>query len=212
MRFFLIRHPRPLIDDGICYGRLDVGCADPQPVAERLRKHLPAAVPLISSPLRRARRLAELLHAQPRFDDRLMEIDFGEWEGRRWPEIGRAAIDAWAADVLHFAPPGGESAATLQARAIDCVSGLSGRQFEPDESGSGLARDWRQSRASPLPPKQQHLVTSVALVTHGGVLRALLGHWLQLPAGEWCALPFDFGSITRVDVGNGKATLRYLNR
>jgi len=64
----------------------------------------------------------------------------------------------------------------------------------------------------PPPPKQQHLVSSVALVTHGGVLRALLGHWLQLPAGEWCALQFGFGSITRVDVGDGKATLRYLNR
>ena len=45
-----------------------------------------------------------------RFDPRLAEIDFGAWEGRPWDAIPRAdQIDAWAADVGGYAPPGGES-------------------------------------------------------------------------------------------------------
>lgn len=126
MHLFLIRHPRPLLAAGVCYGRLDVGTEDPQPLAERLRTLLPAGVSVVASPLRRARCLAEALHPQPVFDQRLQEIDFGEWEGKAWDELDRKLLDAWAADVLHFVPPGGESAAMLQARVLDCVKSLRG--------------------------------------------------------------------------------------
>ena len=124
MQVFLIRHPRPLVGAGICYGQLDVEAEDPQPTADRLRALLPAGTPVVASPLRRSRRLAEALHAQPLFDRRLMEIDFGEWEGRGWDQVERALLDAWAADVLHFSPPGGESAAMLQARVVNCITEL----------------------------------------------------------------------------------------
>jgi alpha-ribazole phosphatase len=124
VQVFLIRHPRPLVGAGICYGQLDVEAEDPQPTADRLRALLPAGTPVVASPLRRSRRLAEALHAQPLFDRRLMEIDFGEWEGRGWDQIERALLDAWAADVLHFSPPGGESAAMLQARVVNCITEL----------------------------------------------------------------------------------------
>lgn len=53
-----------------------------------------------------------------------MEINFGEWEGRGWDQIERALLDAWAADVLQFSPPGGESAAMLQARVVNCITEL----------------------------------------------------------------------------------------
>jgi alpha-ribazole phosphatase len=124
VQIFLIRHPRPLLGAGICYGQLDVEAEDPQPTAERLRSLLPAGTAVIASPLRRSRCLAEALHAQPLFDRRLMEINFGEWEGRGWDQIERALLDAWAADVLHFSPPGGESAAMLQARVVNCITEL----------------------------------------------------------------------------------------
>jgi len=208
VQVFLIRHPRPLIEDGICYGRLDVGSEDPQPIAARLRGLLPAATPLLASPLQRARQLAAALHPAPRFDARLMEIDFGDWEGRRWADLDRALLDAWAADVLHFAPPGGESAAMLQARAVACF----------DEHAAALAGE------------------RLALVAHSGVLRALLGHWLQLPVAEWSQLKFEFGRVSLIelasdglsqgDLSHGPfhlrgapqghflrgATLRYMNR
>ena len=66
MQVFLIRHPRPLIAEGICYGCLDIDCEDPLPIAERLRAQLPAGTPIISSPLQRARKLAEAIDADAR--------------------------------------------------------------------------------------------------------------------------------------------------
>ena len=117
MRLFLIRHPRPDVAAGICYGRSDLPLADdPATCAAGLRVLLPANAPLFSSPLARCRQLAELLHPAPSFDERLRELDFGEWEMRAWDAIDRAALDGWAADPLHFAPPGGESVADLRTR------------------------------------------------------------------------------------------------
>lgn len=124
MQVFLIRHPKPVIEAGICYGRLDVDAHAPQAVAERLKPRLPAQVPVFTSPLRRARHLAEALHPAPVIDERLCEINFGDWEGRAWDDIERDALDAWAADVTGFTPPGGESVAGLQARVIDFARSL----------------------------------------------------------------------------------------
>lgn len=124
MILHLIRHPKPAIEPGICYGRLDIPAEDPAAVARGLLGELPAGLPLWSSPLRRCRMLAEQLSSQPSFDERLLEMDFGSWEGRRWDDIPRAELDAWAADVAGYAPPGGESPRQLQRRALDFVAGL----------------------------------------------------------------------------------------
>lgn len=53
-----------------------------------------------------------------------MELDFGAWEMRPWADIDRAALDAWAADPLHFMPPAGESVAMLRARVTACLAEL----------------------------------------------------------------------------------------
>lgn len=125
MRLHLIRHPQPLIEAGICYGRLDCPAAGDVPaVADALRAGLPRDVPVWTSPLRRCRELAACLAARPMIDDRLAEMHFGVWEGRRWDDIPRAELDAWAADVAGYAPPGGESARDLQRRALDFVASL----------------------------------------------------------------------------------------
>ena len=175
MQVFLIRHPRPLVGPGICYGRLDVDCVDALPVAHTLKallpNNLPAPLPVYSSPLRRARQLAEALTPHVMVDDRLREIDFGTWEGRRWDDIERDQIDAWADDVLGYTPPGGESVAALQRRAVEFASTL------------------------------EH--SHVAIVTHAGVMRALVGHWRKLPVAEWSRLSFEFGTLTHLEVDAG---------
>lgn len=129
MRLFLVRHPPPNVAEGICYGRTDLGlAADPAECATTLRPLLPSNAPLYSSPLTRCRRLAEQLHAAPTFDERLRELDFGTWEMQAWAAIDRAALDAWAADPLHFAPPGGEAVARLRERVVGFLAQL------PDEA------------------------------------------------------------------------------
>jgi len=166
MQIFLIRHPRPLIPAGLCYGQLDVDCEDPRALAVQLALSLPAATPVISSPLRRARRLALAIDPQATVDVRLSEINFGAWEGQPWENIPRDALDAWAADVLNYTPPDGESVAALQHRALDFVASLA--------------------------------VPRVALVTHAGIMRVLVGQARQLAASQWTQLSFAFGE--RVEI------------
>jgi probable phosphoglycerate mutase len=80
----------------------------------------------VSSPLRRARETMEglrtVLRLDPKayaLDDRLVEISYGEWEGRTLPEIEVRMPGALAErerDKWDFAPPGGESYRALTQR------------------------------------------------------------------------------------------------
>ena len=130
MRLILVRHPKPLCKKGICYGRLDLEC-EPQALSEavlRLGK-LTSASPIFTSPARRARDLAAQLSTQTIVDERLQELNFGDWEGRRWHDLGREAIDAWSEGLPNSAPPNGE---TLTAMAGRCASWL--KSIQPGES------------------------------------------------------------------------------
>ncbi|MFC0134430.1 phosphoglycerate mutase [Massilia eurypsychrophila] len=124
MRLILVRHPAPQIAAGLCYGRSDIDVAPATltaalaTLAAALPPDLGSSTPVYTSPLRRCTALALPLAAQlgmpaPRIDARLTEIDFGDWELRPWDSIARAHIDAWAVDLLHYAPGGGET--VLQA-------------------------------------------------------------------------------------------------
>lgn len=129
MRLFLIRHPPPAVPPGTCYGRTDLPLAgDPAAYATALQALLPTNVPVYSSPLTRCRLLAQHLHPEPIFDDRLREIDFGDWEMQAWDTLDRKLLDAWAANPFHFVPPGGEAVAALRARVAEFLAGL------PDEA------------------------------------------------------------------------------
>jgi len=105
----------------VCYGITDLEPgAEWRREARRLAVQLPAAVRVVSSPLCRCLRLAGVL-ADARglpltVDARLREIDFGAWEGRRWDDLPRDQIDAWAADLMGARPHGGESVAMLAER------------------------------------------------------------------------------------------------
>jgi alpha-ribazole phosphatase len=122
MRVYLVRHPPPLIDPGICYGSSDLLCA-PDRLAQTLADALPllpsppARVPVFASPLQRCADLARALPSvAPIFDARLVEMHFGAWEMQRWDAIARADVDAWAADRLDYRPGGGESLRQMTER------------------------------------------------------------------------------------------------
>lgn len=117
MNLLLVRHPRPLVAPGVCYGGTDLPVAEEElaRVAAALRPILPAA-PVFSSPLRRCALLAQRLAHDVVFDADLAEMDFGSWESRAWDDIARAEVDAWAADLLHYRPGGGENVLAVARR------------------------------------------------------------------------------------------------
>lgn len=185
MQLHLIRHPRPAVEPGICYGQTDVGLAESAAeVAARVRPLLPASFALHASPLARARLLADEL-GTPRLDDRLKEIHFGEWEGRTFADIG-SAIDDWAADPLGFRAPGGESPREMATRVLQ----------------------WLEVEIRDRPQLTDHLV----VVAHGGPLRAIAGHLLGMPPERWLGLDFGCGQVTRIDVESWGVVLKWFNR
>lgn len=113
----LLRHPPCLAGEGRCYGRLDlpVQAGALAEAASRLRGQLPN-LPLYSSPARRCLALARRLHPRPTVLTELQELAFGRWEGLPWDAIPRTELDAWAQDLWHYRPGGGESAALLRER------------------------------------------------------------------------------------------------
>jgi broad specificity phosphatase PhoE len=79
-----------------------------------------AGARVLSSPLRRARATATLLAGRaPIVDDRLIEMDWGSWQGRRLAEVRAEAPARAAANEargLDFRPPGGESPREVSIR------------------------------------------------------------------------------------------------
>lgn len=123
MRLILVRHPAPQLASGICYGRSDVMVApqELQQVCASLKQSLPANLPIYTSPLLRCQDLAHQLAAElPAsalyIDARLAEMDFGDWEMRSWDVIPRTEIDAWAANMAHYRPGGGENVMAMATR------------------------------------------------------------------------------------------------
>jgi broad specificity phosphatase PhoE len=105
------RHPRPRIAGRICYGRTDVPLAEtPEAGAAALMSALDDAEigRIVASPLSRALLVAQAVARQTgaplHTDDRLQEMDFGEWENQAWTSLPRPEIDAWAADPLRYRP------------------------------------------------------------------------------------------------------------
>lgn len=119
----MIRHgPTAWNEAGRIQGRADVGLSA-RGRAEVARWRLPAAFAeavWLTSPLRRARQTATLLTTRPAaIEPRLIEMDWGDWEGRRLAELRAEAPAAMAANEaagLDFRPLGGESPREVCAR------------------------------------------------------------------------------------------------
>jgi probable phosphoglycerate mutase len=118
-----VRHGQTEMNrDGRLQGRLDaplneVGLEQAAALA-RAFAH-PAPTRVITSPLRRAVDTAGAIAAAHsltvEIDARLIELDYGEWDGKPMREIPYEAWAAWHADAS-FRPPGGESLAEVTAR------------------------------------------------------------------------------------------------
>lgn len=115
---------------GRCYGRTEATIAlSPDAAAARIETALTAdglaAAPtaIHASPRLRcsetARALAHRLSLPLTLDERLSELDHGDFEGERWDTLHAERQDAlarWGDHWLTEGPPNGESALTLQSR------------------------------------------------------------------------------------------------
>lgn len=123
MRYYLVRHTKPDVPDGICYGQSDV---DVLPSFDRERDDVLKKVEgiefdrIYSSPSKRCVRLTksiDLKGRKPIFDERLMEMNFGSWEMKPWSDIENTQYaKRWFADFINLPTPEGESYIDLLSR------------------------------------------------------------------------------------------------
>jgi probable phosphoglycerate mutase len=102
----------------------EAGCRQAQRLAERFKSISFEA--LYSSPLKRAVQTAQsigrVIGLEPVLDERLVELDYGAWEGMTLAEIPKSDPETFRAfdlDPARVAPPGGESGLAAQQRVVD---------------------------------------------------------------------------------------------
>jgi alpha-ribazole phosphatase len=92
---------------------------------------------IYASPLLRTRQTAEAVARRVglsvQLEPAFREIEYGEWDGRPAAEIratDRARYEAWVARPAEVAPPGGETAAAIAARAVPALEAVVRRHPE----------------------------------------------------------------------------------
>ncbi|MBP1641320.1 MAG: hypothetical protein H6Q17_2903 [Bacteroidetes bacterium] len=172
MQLTVVRHTQVDVPKGICYGVTDVPLAKEgvlalNDITEQFENKRFNAV--FSSPLSRCRILAGKLAAGQSLmiDERLCELDFGDWEMKPWSEIYESeAGKRWFADYINTACPNGRS-------YMEMVHDL--KSFLDDLK----QRDYQQ----------------VVIVTHAGVLRILIALLENKTTEETFETALHYGEI-----------------
>jgi alpha-ribazole phosphatase len=188
-RLLLLRHAEPADDaHGRCYGTLDVGLSERgRERARALAGTLEAPAAVYSSPRVRALETAELAFGIPPIpDERLRELDFGDFEGRTYEEIERAHPELyrrWMETPTQVEFPRGESYTLLRRRALAALAEI----------------------------RERHPSETVAIVAHGGVVRAILAEVLAMPDEAIFRLDQPYCSVSVVDWLDGTPIVRSVN-
>jgi alpha-ribazole phosphatase len=184
---YLIRHTKTNTEAGLCYGQSDVTLADSfGDEAQQIRDKLPelsANCLVISSPLKRCVALAQSFQRRVETDERLQEVDFGDWENQRFDDIEANLLKNWTENFVTMPPPNGECFNDLCCRA---------GSFWDD-----------------LLVKRQ--AEQVLIITHAGVIRALFAHVLQLPPANAFQFRVDVGSVHKLQHINNYTHIHYVN-
>ncbi|MCV9385757.1 alpha-ribazole phosphatase [Reichenbachiella ulvae] len=185
MEIYLVRHTTPDVPKGTCYGQSDL------PLAMGYQKDLAQTQSLLpeklgavySSPLLRCKTLAWELEGEINFDARLKELNFGDWELKKWEDIPKEQLNPWMESYVELAPPKGESYLQLAERVKAFWNELLEKELD-----------------------------TVAIISHGGVIRALLSIILDLDLKNSFKLQIDYGSVSQVSINQKQITIQYINK
>ena len=134
MKVVLVRHTSVDVPRGTCYGQTDVPVApsfeqEATATLQQLQPLMPFDA-VFSSPLTRARLLAQFCgYPHPTIDDRLMEMNMGQWEMQLYDEIQDPHLQAWYDDYMHLPTTGGEGFPHLYARVAQFLDELRGKPY-----------------------------------------------------------------------------------
>ncbi len=138
---------------------------------------------VVASPLQRTRETAEAFGHPVTIDDRLIELDYGDYDGTPVADVPVEVWQRWQSD-LSYAPPGGESIAALGRRVRAACDEWAARLDEPG---------------------------TIVLVTHVSPIKAAAA-WALGVGDEVCwRTHLDTASISRALVRGGRPVLDLFN-
>ncbi|UNY97676.1 alpha-ribazole phosphatase [Zhouia spongiae] len=174
MEIYLIRHTTPKIDKGICYGQADIPLNENfEKELQNIRKQLPEnhnTFKVYTSPLKRCALLAKRISPNVIEDEALKELNFGNWELRKWNDIPTKELDPWMRDFVNVKVPYGESYTDLAKRVHNRLTHY-----------IGCATD------------------NLIIVTHAGPIRAFLATLLQVPLEKSFRIKIPYGSVVHIN-------------
>jgi alpha-ribazole phosphatase len=187
LKLTLIRHTSLQVASGVCYGQSDIDVAASfMDEAAQLKTKLVEMTfdAVYTSPLQRCVKLANALNLGDSIEDyRLAELNFGDWEMQAWDAIPRDIFDDWAHDYANKAPPNGETFSQLQQRGLRFLEEM----------------------------QKKHADKNVAVVTHGGLIRALLAHVLNMELKGLFRFSIDHASVTQLDFSQKVPKITFVN-
>lgn len=193
-RVWLVRHGEPAGDvRGRCYGALDIELSPAgRSQMERVAKHLePEPLTAIyASPLHRATESARILASHHPCgygeDTGLCEVNFGDFEGLAYDEIAASHPEIyrqWMDAPTEVQFPNGEGFAEMRLRVLQAFEAIL-RHREGQ---------------------------TVAIVTHGGVIRILIASALQMPDQYLFRLAQDYAAMNLLTWVDGVPTVQSMN-
>ncbi|MCC8153205.1 MAG: alpha-ribazole phosphatase [Tannerellaceae bacterium] len=174
MEIYFIRHTAVDVPAGYLYGQTDVGLKPSfEEEAGKVKSLLETLEfdQIYTSPLSRCVRLCEYCgyeNAHP--DNRIKELNFGDWEMKSLPELtGNPDVEKWFADWQNFRIPGGESFTDQYKRVSEFIK-------EITQSGPGR----------------------VAVFAHGGVITCARVYANEYPIEEAFSHLPDYGEVVKL--------------
>lgn len=181
MTLFVCRHGRTEANaSGLLLGRADPSL-DPHGSAQAaaMAADLPTPAAVISSPLARCRETAAAFGAEVEIDERLIELDYGEFDLVPLRDIPAEVWRQWREDP-DFRPPGGETLRELAGRVSAALDAVVERAADEDvvvvshvspikaslawALGVGIEISWRSFVA-------QASITEIGITPNGPSLR-----------------------------------------
>ncbi|PWD98414.1 alpha-ribazole phosphatase [Marinilabilia rubra] len=178
---YFIRHPKTEAPPDVCYGNSDVKptLQSLETAVDKVRSKLKVTDVDIcySSPLSRCTMLAEALmeDAMVVTSERIREIDFGRWEMVPWSDIPSDEQKEWGEDFINCKVHGGENFYDVQRRVLAFLDEL----VNTDHS-------------------------NIIVVTHAGLLRALLAHLLEASPRKIFSMQIDYGDVICLEWHNSE--------
>jgi broad specificity phosphatase PhoE len=196
-KFILVRHGESVWNsERRIQGSLDSGLSprgrrQTDLLVAHLGVHLsPAVAAIYASPLRRAAQTAEQIagayHLPVIHEPDLREMFLGEWEGKTVAQIQVAfpgLYEKWLENLLAFPAPGGEDLRAFERRVIGAI-----QRMQRDHPGADLI-----------------------VVSHGGVIKALLCFALGLDIRHLFRLKQDNTAVSRIQLDGPSRRVLLLN-